>query len=191
MSGRILRLGVAIDPGIIIETEIDLMIGTGTTTFRLATGLATGEMIAMGDMVSPSPSMGGMTGITQALSMEGMTEGTVEMTVETGALQEMVIGITTADAVDPDRGAMTAEVGAGAEVLATGGDEAAAAAIPAMGTDPGAEGLLVILVIRGEARPTAIRTILRRPMVRISPVWDTCFHPRRHLLLRRPRVLRT
>mmetsp|Transcript_26209 Transcript_26209/g.42885 ORF Transcript_26209/g.42885 Transcript_26209/m.42885 type:complete len:174 (+) Transcript_26209:1465-1986(+) len=169
-------------------TEIDLMIGTGTTTIRLATGemVTTGEMIATGEMVSTSLSMGGMTGITRALSMGGMTEGTAETTVETGALQEMVIGITTADAVDPGRGAMTAEVGAGAEVLATGGDEAAAAVIPAMGTDPAAGGLLVI---RGEAPPTAIRTIPRS--VRISPVCHTCFHPRRHLLLRRPRVLRT
>ena len=151
------------------------MIGTGTMS----------ALSAGGTMLGASPTMG--------IMREGMTGTTWEeiVTAEIGALQEMAIGITIAGAavLAAAAEATTAEAAAEAEALTTGGGDEVAA-IPAMDTDLG--DAIGLLATRGEAPPTAIRTIPRSfprsPLVRIPP-WRTCSRRLRLLLLLR--VLRT
>lgn len=155
------------------------MTETGTTTSEMEImGATTIEMEIMEAMIA-SLTMGEtiMVGmIIRTLTMEGMIR---RMVVETAdVLQEIVIGITIADAADPGVAAEATiagvEVGAGAEAeaLVTGGD-VEAAAIPVMDTDLGVVTTAGLLVIPGGAPPTVIRTIprcfLRRPMVSLSP----------------------
>ena len=121
--------------------------------------------------------MGGQTVVLALITMEEVIEGRIV----TDALHETVTGITTvAGAVlGAEAGAMTAEVGAGAEVLITGAAvEAEAAAILEMDIVLGA-----VTAIREGAPLIVIR--IPPSMVRLSP---PCFRPRRHHLLRRLRA---
>lgn len=182
MSGRILKLEAVIEP-IIFLTVITIKMDVDTMT-----GIGTIIVIPIWGMIIASLTMGEMR-ISLAPMPAGMTEG-MAVTV-TGALQEIVIEIeitTAADAVDQGAvaGAMIAEVGAGAEVLSTGGDEAEAAVIRETGIDLAAATIHAIL---GEAPPIVIRSVPRRPrMVKIGLPWLICF---RHLLRRLLLVLQT
>lgn len=134
--------------------------------------------IVMETKIRASLIMGGQTVVLALITMEEVIEGRIV----TDALHETVTGITTvagAAVLGAEAGAMTAEVGAGAEVLITGAAvEAEAAAILEMDIVLGA-----VTAIREGAPLIVIR--IPPSMVRLSP---PCFHPRRHLLLRRLRA---
>lgn len=110
------------------------------------------------EAITASLTMGGMI-ISQAL----IPTGTMEGTAVTNALQEIVIGNTTAaDAAGAAAEVTIVGVGAGVEVLSVGVDEAGVEVAATRGS------VIDLAAVTILAPPIEIQTSLRRPISRIS-----------------------